>query len=83
MEITYRNIIDGTKREYKDGLGKKIKDKYTFVIKPTEYLTNFKIWYADDSIYRIYLQTNKGKEKEKVKEKYKIGKIEKKIMKIY
>ncbi len=61
-EITYRNIIDGTKREYKDGLGKKIKDKYTFVIKPTEYLTNFRIWYADDSIYRIYLQTNKGKE---------------------
>lgn len=61
-EIIYRNIIDGTKKEYKDCIGKKIKDKYTFNISPIEYLTNFKMWYSDEGIYRIYFQTNKGKE---------------------
>ena len=61
-EIIYRNVIDGTKKEYKNCIGKKIKDKYTFNINPTEYLTNFKIWTSDDGIYRVYFQTNKGKE---------------------
>ena len=42
IEIIYRNVIDGTRKEYKNSMGKKIKDKYTFNIKPTEYLTNFK-----------------------------------------
>ena len=62
IEIIYRNVIDGTRKEYKNSIGKKVKDKYTFNIKPTEYLTNFKIWISDESIYRLYFQTNKGQE---------------------
>ena len=62
IEITYRNIIDGTKMEFKTSVGEKKKDKYIFIIKPTEYLINFKIWLGDDSINKVYLQTNKGNE---------------------
>ena len=62
IEIYYRNIINGTMKEYANSMGKKIKDKYTFDIKPTEYLTNFKIWISDEGIYRLYFKTNKGKE---------------------
>ena len=62
IEITYRNIIDGTKKEYKNCIGENIKDKYIFKIKPTEYLTHFKIWIGDDGIDKVYFQTNKGSE---------------------
>ena len=62
IEITYRNIIDGTKIEFKNSLGEKTKDKYIFIIKPTEYLINFKIWLGDDSINKVYFLTNKGNE---------------------
>ena len=62
IEITYRNVIDGTIKEYKNSLGEKKKDKYIFVIKPIEYLINFKIWLGDDSINKVYFQTNKGRE---------------------
>ena len=62
IEITYRNIMDGTKIEFKNSLGEKTKDKYIFIIKPTEYLINFKIWLGDDSINKVYFLTNKGNE---------------------
>ena len=62
IEITYRNIIDGTKMEFKTSVGEKKKDKYIFIIKPTEYLINFKIWLGEDSINKVYFQTNKGNE---------------------
>ena len=54
IEITYRNIIDGTKKEYKNCVGENIK--------ATEYLTSFKIWIGDDGIDKVYFQTNKGSE---------------------
>ena len=62
IEITYRNVIDGTKVEYKNGVGEKSKDKFIFIIKPTEYLINFKIWLGDDGINKLYFQTNRGNE---------------------
>ena len=62
IEITYRNIIDGARKEYKNCLGENIKDKYVFIIKPTEYLINFKIWIGDDGINKVYFLTNKGNE---------------------
>ena len=65
MEITYRNIMDGSKKEFNNMMGKKKKDKdksYIFDIKPTEYLIDFKIWLGENSIYKIYFKTNKGVE---------------------
>ena len=48
-------------------LQKKIKDKFFYIIKPTEYLVKVRIWIGDDSIYKIILKTNKGNE-------FKVGK---------
>ena len=62
IEITYRNVIDGSIKEYKNSLGEKKKDKYIFILKPIEYLINFKIWLGEDSINKVYFQTNKGNE---------------------
>ena len=60
LEITYVNVIDGTKIEFNNMIGKYIKNKYIFNIKPTEYLIDFKIWLGDNIIYKIYFRTNKG-----------------------
>ena len=62
IEISYRNILDGTKKRCQDGCGYNKKDKYTYIIKPTEYLVKFRIWIKDNFIYKIYLNTNKGNE---------------------
>jgi hypothetical protein len=37
-----------------------IKSYSKFIIKPTEYLNNFRIWIGDDVIYKVSLKTNKG-----------------------
>ena len=60
IEVSYRNILDGTKKRCKESLGLYSKDKYIYNIKPTEYLVNFRIWLGDDVIYKIILKTNKG-----------------------
>ena len=62
LEITYRNILDGTRKKCQDGCGNNKKDKYTYIIKPTEYLIKFRIWIRDNFIYKISLKTNKGNE---------------------
>ena len=43
-------------------LWNKKKDKNVYIIKPTEYLVNFRIWIGGDFIYKIKLNTNKGNE---------------------
>lgn len=62
IEIWYRNILDGSRKKCQKSCGKKIKDKFVYIIKPTEYLVNARIWIGDDSIYKIILKTNKGNE---------------------
>ena len=62
IEISYRNILDGSKKKCKDSCGLEIKEKSIYIIKPTEYLINFRIWIGDDVIYKIILKTNKGNE---------------------
>ena len=60
IEVWYRNIKDGSRIKCKESCGKKKKDKYVYIIKPTEYLVKFRIWIGEDVIYKIALQTNKG-----------------------
>lgn len=62
IEISYRNILNGSKKKCKENLGHMGKDKYEYNIKPTEYLNKFRIWIGDDVIYKISLETNKGNE---------------------
>jgi hypothetical protein len=62
IEIWYRNILNGTTKKCKESCGKKQKDKYSYIIKPTEYLVKFRIWIGDDVIYKINFKTNKGNE---------------------
>ena len=62
IEISYRNILDGSRKKCKDSCGNEIKDKFIYKIKPTEYLINFRIWIGEDVIYKINLKTNKGNE---------------------
>lgn len=69
IEITYRNILDGTRKKCQKNCGKKIKDKYAYIIKPTEYLVKVRIWMGNDFLYKIILKTNKGNEFEVGKNK--------------
>ena len=62
IEILYRNILNGSKKKCNKGVGHIIKGYSKFIIKPTEYLNNFRIWIGDDVIYKVSLKTNKGKE---------------------
>ena len=62
VEILYRNILNGSKKKCNKGVGHIIKGYSKFIIKPTEYLNNFRIWIGDDVIYKVSLKTNKGKE---------------------
>jgi hypothetical protein len=62
IEVWYRNIKDGSRLKCKESCGKKKKDKYVYIIKPTEYLVKFRIWIGEDVIYKINLKTNKGNE---------------------
>ena len=62
LEIWYRNILDRSTKICRQSCGSKKKDKYTYTIKPTEYLVNFRIWIEDDSICKINFKTNKGNE---------------------
>lgn len=62
LEIWYRNILDSSRIKCQESCGSKKKDKYVYIIKPTEYLVKFRIWIGDDYIYKINLKTNKGNE---------------------
>ena len=62
IEIWYRNILDGTRKKCKESGGLKKKDKYVYIIKPTEYLVKFRIWVEDNYIYKLNFKTNKGNE---------------------
>ena len=62
IEILYRNILNGSKKKCNKGVGHIIKGYSKFIIKPTEFLNNFRIWIGDDVIYKVSLKTNKGKE---------------------
>jgi hypothetical protein len=62
IEILYRNILNGSKKKCNKGVGHIIKSYSKFIIKPTEYLNNFRIWIGDDVIYKVSFKTNKGKE---------------------
>ena len=62
IEVDFRNILDASKKQCKESCGQMAKDKYIYIIKPTEYLVNFRIWIGDGVIYKIILKTNKGNE---------------------
>lgn len=60
MEIWYRNIIDSRQIKSIEYKGEKTEDFVEFIIKPTEYLINCRLWTGDEAINKIVLKTNKG-----------------------
>lgn len=63
MEVIYVNIATGKKLSSGDHVNDKDKHQQTeFLLKPSDYLTEFKLWMEECKFYKFYFKTQTGKE---------------------